>query len=157
MSKSSHLPETSARRAPENLAILLREPFRAISDELIERLAARGHPDVRAAHGNVFQYLDDAGTRVGVLAERAQMTKQAMAELIGHLELHGYVERIADPDDRRARLVRTTSRGREVFGVVKEFIAELDARLAARLGQAKVDRLRTLLEELDRAVRARER
>ena len=77
------------------------------------------------------------------------MTKQAMAELIAHLELHGYVERIPDPGDRRARLVRTTARGREVFGVVGEFIAELDARLAARLGQAKVDRLRTLLEELE--------
>ena len=64
MSKSTHLPETSARRAPENLAILLREPFRAMSDQLIEQLAARGHPHVRSAHGNVFQYLDDGGTRV---------------------------------------------------------------------------------------------
>jgi DNA-binding MarR family transcriptional regulator len=157
LSKSSHLPDTTARRAPENLAILLREPFRAMSDQLVETLAARGHAHVRAAHGNVFQYLDDAGTRVGVLAERARMTKQAMAELVAHLEGHGYVERVPDPDDRRAKLVRATGRGREVFGVVREFVAALEARLAARLGQAKVDRLRGLLEELDRAVRSGER
>jgi DNA-binding MarR family transcriptional regulator len=143
-----------ARHAPENLAILLREPFRAMSDQLIARLAERGHPAVRSAHGSVFQYLDDAGTRVAVLAERAGMTKQAMAELVAHLESSGYLERVPDPVDRRAKLVRTTARGRAVFGVVREYLAELDARLAAQLGAAKVAQLRDLLEQLDRAVRA---
>ena len=102
---SSGLPDTSARRAPENLAILLREPFVVLSDRLIERLAARGHPEVRYAHGAVFQYLDDAGTRVSVLAARARIAKQSMAELVAHLERHGYVERVADPADGRAKLV----------------------------------------------------
>jgi hypothetical protein len=36
---------------PENLAVLLREPFRALTDEHMVRLAAHGHPEVRAAHG----------------------------------------------------------------------------------------------------------
>lgn len=126
-------------------------------DRLLVLLAARGHPEVRYAHGNVFQCLDDAGTRVGVLAERAQMTKRAMAELVAHLEEHGYVERFPDPGDRRAKLVRTTARGREVFAVVRDFIAEIDARLAARLGQTKVERLRALLVELDGGVRSPER
>jgi DNA-binding MarR family transcriptional regulator len=149
---SSRLPDTSARRTPENLAILLREPFRTMNEELIDVLATRGHPEVRYAHGSVFQFLDDAGTRVSVLAERAQITKQAMAQLVAHLEAHGYVERVPDPSDRRAKLVRTTARGREVFGVVREFLAEVDARLAARLGEAKVRRLRALLQDLDAAL-----
>ncbi|MEA2274464.1 MAG: hypothetical protein QOI98_3172 [Solirubrobacteraceae bacterium] len=137
---------------PENLAILLREPFRTMNEELIDMLAARGHPEVRYAHGSVFQFLDDAGTRVSVLAERAQVTKQAMAQLVAHLEEHGYVERVPDPSDRRAKLVRTTARGREVFGVVREFLAEVDARLAARLGEVKVRRLRALLQDLNEAL-----
>ena len=94
---SKRLPQTSARAKPENLAILLREPFLALSDDLLKRLAERGHHHVRYPHGNVFQYLDDAGTRVSVLAERAQMTKQSMAELVAHLERHGYVERVPIP------------------------------------------------------------
>ena len=65
----SSLPVTTARERPENIAILLREPFRSLSEQLIEHLAAHGHGEVRFAHGNVFQYLDDAGTRVSVLAE----------------------------------------------------------------------------------------
>ncbi len=89
----SRLPDTSARRSPENIAVLLREPFRAGTARLMRRFAERGHPAVRPPHGNVFQYLDDAGTRVSVLAERAEVTKQSMAELVAHLERHGYVER----------------------------------------------------------------
>jgi len=149
---SRRLPDTTARRAPENLAILLREPFRAMNEELVEKLAERGHPAVRYAHGNVFQFLDDAGTRVSVLAERAHMTKQAMAELVAHLEAHGYLERVPDPRDRRAKLVRTTARGRALFAVVQRFVAEVEARLDERLGAAKVQRLRKLLQELDDAL-----
>jgi DNA-binding MarR family transcriptional regulator len=133
---------------------MLRQPFRAMTDELIGTLAERGHPDVRSAHGNVFQYLDDAGTRVSVLADRAQMTKQAMAQLVAHLELHGYLERVDDPSDRRARLVRATTRGREVFAIVRAVVVDLDARLTARLGEAKLQRLRALLVELDDALRS---
>ena len=151
MSKS-RLPQTTARERPENLAILLREPFRAMSEALVARLAAHGHPEVRYAHGAVFQYLDDAGTRVSDLAERAHMTKQSMAQLVAHLEAHGYVERVPDPADRRAKLVRATERGSEVFAVARELVAELDARLEARLGRAKLQRLRALLEELNDAL-----
>jgi DNA-binding MarR family transcriptional regulator len=123
-----------------------------MSEELMRELAARGHPDVRFAHGSVFQFLDDDGTRVGVLAERAHVSKQAMAQLVAHLEEHGYVERVPDPDDRRAKLVRSTDRGREVFAIARAGMAAVDVRLRRRLGDAKVEQLRTLLEELDAAL-----
>jgi DNA-binding MarR family transcriptional regulator len=152
LSKSTSLPATSARSAPENLAILLREPFRAMTQELLAELAARGHPDVRFAHGSVFQFLDDDGTRVSVLAERAHVTKQAMAQLVAHLEQHGYVERVADPEDGRARLVRATARGREVFAVARDVMAGVETRLAERMGETKLRRLRALLRELDAAL-----
>jgi DNA-binding MarR family transcriptional regulator len=123
-----------------------------MTEQLMQRLAERGHPEVRFAHGNVFQYLDDDGTRIGVLAERAGISKQAMAQLVAHLEKHRYVERSTDPADRRAQLVRATPRGREVFAIAREVIAEIDVRLETRLGTAKKRRLRSLLEELNDAI-----
>jgi DNA-binding MarR family transcriptional regulator len=123
-----------------------------MSYELMRELAAHGHPDVRFAHGNVLQFLDDEGTRVGVLAERAQVSKQAMAQLVAHLEEHGYVERVPDPHDRRATLVQATERGREVFAIARSLMAHIDARLRQRLGDTKVEQLRTLLQELDAAL-----
>jgi DNA-binding MarR family transcriptional regulator len=149
---SSRLPETSARRSPKNLAILLREPFRVGSERLHRRLAERGHPEVRPPHGDVLQYLDDAGTRVSVLARRAQITKQSMAELVAHLERHGYVERVPDPRDRRAKLVRATDRAGEVYAIAREFVAEIEQEWTERLGAAKMVQLRRLLEELNAAL-----
>jgi DNA-binding MarR family transcriptional regulator len=123
-----------------------------MNEELLDRLAERGHPAVRYSHGNVFQFLDDSGTRVSVLAERAQVTKQAMAQLVSHLEEHRYVERVPDPRDRRAKLVRATPRGRAVFAVARELMEEVEGRLDERLGQAKLRRLRGLLQELNDAL-----
>jgi len=147
---SSRLPNTSARRAPAPLAVLLREPFFALNDDIERNLAARGHSQLRATHGNVFQFLDDAGTRVSVLATRAQVTKQSMGELVAHLEAHGYVERVPDPSDRRAKLVRTTALGRRAIRVARAAVADAEARWSERLGRAKMHRLRELLEELNR-------
>ncbi len=149
---ASDLPASSARRAPENLAILLREPFRIGSERLHDRIAERGHPEVRAPHGNVLQFLDDGGTRVSVLARRAQITKQSMAELVAHLERHGYVERVPDPADRRAKLVRATARGREVYLIAREWVAEFEQHLTGRLGPEKMRALRALLVELNEAL-----
>jgi DNA-binding MarR family transcriptional regulator len=87
-----------------------------------------------------------------VLAERARVSKQAMAQLVAHLEQHGYVERIPDPRDRRAKLVRATGRGREVFAIARALMADIDARLRTRLGDAKVAQLRALLQELGAAL-----
>src|SRR3954466_3716436 len=142
---STRLPQTAARDAPENLAILLREPFRAGNELLHRRFAERGHAEVRPPHANVMQFLDDDGTRVSVLAERAQITKQSMAELVAHLERHGYVERVPDPTDRRAKLVRATARGREVYAIARQVVAELEEEWTRRLGTAKMRRLRQLL------------
>jgi len=144
----TELPRTTARERPENLAILLREPFRIGSERLAERFAERGHEQVRAAHGNVLQFLDDRGTRVSVLAARAQMTKQSMAELVAHLERHGYVERVPDPADGRAKLVRATDRGREVYAIARDAMRDVQERLDARLGVERMATLRTLLQEV---------
>jgi DNA-binding MarR family transcriptional regulator len=113
---------------------------------VLARLADRGHTAIRPAHSTVFQYLDDTGTTVSLLAERAQMTKQAMAELVAHLEAHGYVTRTPDPDDRRAKLVVPTDRGREVIAIAQGLVPELETLVAASL---TADRLRALREDLE--------
>ena len=146
---SNRPPDTPARRRPENLGVLLREPYRIANDQLHGRFADRGHPEIRTPHGNVFAYLDDAGTRVSVLAERAQVTKQSMAELVAHLERHGYVERVPDPSDGRAKLVRATKKGNQLYAIAREFVEETEAEWTRRLGRQKMRQLRGLLEELN--------
>ena len=126
----------------------MREAFIALNDLVFVRLAERGHEDVRAAHGAVFQYLDETGTTVSVLAERAQMTKQAMAELVLYLEARGYVSRKPDPHDRRAKLVRPTERGREVIAIAQALVPQLEDRITAVLGADRVEALRADLDTI---------
>jgi len=132
------------------LTMLMREAFVALNGLVLARLAERGHPEVRAAHSAVFQYVDDTGTTVSLLAERAQMTKQAMAELVHHLEAHGYVSRVPDPADRRAKLVLATERGREVLAIARALVPEIEERVGAIVG---AERVPSLVADLD-AIRA---
>jgi DNA-binding MarR family transcriptional regulator len=148
---ASRIPTLGGRERPANLAVLMREAFVALNDLVVARLAERGHGVVRAAHGSVFQYLDDTGTTVSLLAARAQMTKQAMAELVHHLESHGYVVRVPNPADRRAKLVLPTDRGRDVMIVAQQLVPELEERIADLLGP---DRVRALRHDLDTIRRA---
>ena len=149
---STPIPMTSGRRRPENLAVLLRETYIGLNDLVIARLVERGHDKIRPAHSAVFQYLDDTGTTVSLLAERAQMTKQAMSELVRHLEVHRYVIRVPDPSDGRAKLVLATVRGREVFAIAQGLVPELEARIATILGDDRVAAFTSDLEAVRRGI-----
>src|SRR5262245_34814097 len=67
---------------------------------------------LRSAHTQVFESLDPQGSRLTVMAERARMSHQAMGEMVEELIRYDYLERVPDPDDGRARLIRPTARGR---------------------------------------------
>lgn len=125
-----------------NTAALLRDAFAVIDRVVPVRLADHGHGAVRVAHGVVFQYLDDDGSTVSALAQRAGMTKQAMAGLVQYLEDHDYVRRVPDPHDRRAKLVRATPRGQEVIAIAQSLVPEMEQRIIDALGQARWQQLR---------------
>ena len=63
---------------------------------------------ITAAHHPVFYNLDRDGTRLTELAARAGITHQSMGELVAALVDSGYLRRVPDPGDRRARLVGDT-------------------------------------------------
>ena len=145
---SRALPVLHGRERPANLVVLLREVYVRLNDVVLVRLARQGHDAVRPAHAAVFQYLDDTGTTVSLLAERARMTKQAMAELIRHLEAHGYVRRVPDPTDGRAKLVLPTDRGDEVVEIAQSLAPEAEELISAVLGPDRTAVLRADLEAL---------
>lgn len=122
----------SSRR--HTLITLLRAAHDAMVDELIARLHAAGYPDVRRAHSSVFENLDPEGTRLTVLAERARMTHPSMSELVNAVERLGYVERVRDATDGRARVVRLTRAGRRLQRLALAQTAEVEAAWLERLG-----------------------
>lgn len=117
------------------------------SGELHERMAAAGYRDIRPGHGCVFGGIDpDEGSRLTDLAERAMMTKQSVGEVTTDLARLGYVERVPDPEDGRAKLIRLTPKGREAYAAGLRLIDELEREWAERFGEERVAALRDLLE-----------
>jgi DNA-binding MarR family transcriptional regulator len=128
---------------------LLLIPYRLFLKQLHEELAVAGYPDIHPAHGNnVFQHLPDEGARITELAERAQLTKQSMGYLVNHLETQGYVERVPDPMDGRAKLVMLTERGRAVTPIAEGIIRRIEADWTCRFGEQEMRELRSLLARL---------
>ncbi len=130
------------------IGALLRIPREAALRRVLAGLAAAGFGDVRPAHFTVFQHMPLAGIRLTALADAALMTKQSMGYLVDDLETLGYVERISDSADRRAKVVRLTARGRQVDDAVREVIHQMEGDWAARLGVEDYQRLHQLLRRL---------
>jgi DNA-binding MarR family transcriptional regulator len=130
------------------IGALLRIPREATLRRVVDGLAAAGFGDVRPAHFTVFQHMPPEGIRLTALAEAALMTKQSMGYLVDDLEALGYVERVPDPADRRAKLVRLTSRGRAVDDTVRAVIRHIEADWARRLGEQEYQQLTRLLRAL---------
>ena len=127
------------------IGALLRVPHRALVTRIYNGLTEAGYTDLRPAYLTVFQNIKPRGSRPTELAESAHMTKQSMGYLIDYLEEHGYVERVPDPQDGRARLVRLTERGRGVDRKAREIVVDLEDEWAELLGP---ERMNTLIETL---------
>ena len=142
----------SARPAGEPtgqpLGPLLSRASRAFDAEVHGRLVALGYDDVRVAHGAVFARLDPAGATVADLARRAGMTKQAMGELVDDLEAKGYLRRVPDPRDARAKLVRLTASGERHVADARQVLAAVERDIGRRLGARRLRDLRGILRSI---------
>jgi DNA-binding MarR family transcriptional regulator len=103
----------------------------------------------RPAHSGVFAHIDvEGGTRLTELARRANITPQAMGELVDDLERMGYVTRRPDPEDRRAKLIALTPRGVACVQAAFETIVGIEGRLEQLLGERQLEALRKALNRI---------
>lgn len=111
-------------------------------------LAEAGYDDITPARARVFQRLAEGGSRLTDLAEQAQITKQSAGFLVDQLERAGYVERVPDPADARARLVRVAERGVRASVLAAQAVADVEAEWTAHLGARRTAQLRGILTDL---------
>ena len=135
-----------------NLAQLLRIPFQALVTELHERLELVGYGDIRPTHTLIFALVTAEGIRLGELAERAQLTKQLVNYLVTAVEERGYVERVPDPLDGRAKLVRLTERGQMAVAEGAKIIESIEQEWAELLGDQIMQDIRLRLVKLVRVM-----
>jgi DNA-binding MarR family transcriptional regulator len=134
---------------PPLIGALLRMPWDAVQQHMLDRLHESGFTDFDSAYLTVFQYPGPQGARPSELAARLRISKQALNYLLGELERLGYLERRADPDDLRSKRIALTPRGIASVGVIREAVGEVETAWAQQLGAERFDELRNLLVELN--------
>ena len=130
-----------------SLGVLLFLPYRHLEQRILDAVVAAGYP-VTLAQARVFQRVDADGSRLTDLAAAAQVTKQTAGFLVDQLVAGGYVERVPDPTDARARLVRITAHGYAAIAVARAVQDEIEGKWRDHLGAAELERLRRSLLRL---------
>ena len=131
------------------IGALLRVPWSAVQERMLDRLHGSGFADFDASYLTLFQHPGPQGARPSELAARLRTSKQALNYLLGELEKLGYLERRPDPDDLRSKRIGLTSRGIAAVGVIREAVAQVEADWAEQLGPSRFAELRKLLVELN--------
>jgi hypothetical protein len=131
------MPKDFSAAARQPLIRLLDIAFSEYDVEVMRRLATTDYSDIRPAHGCVFGNVDPDGTR---------LTKQSVGEVVTDLQKLGYVERIPDPNDGRAKIIRLTARGHEGQALGWKLINDIEREWTERFGADRIAALREALE-----------
>src|SRR5437763_15899678 len=116
----------------ENAGFLLAKASQRFNELLTQGLAAKGYAEVRPSYGSVLVPLfADGDLRLGEIADRARMSKQAITGLVARCENDGLIARVRDPDDGRAFRISLTGRGRRLQTAAEATLAEIDDEIVA--------------------------
>jgi DNA-binding MarR family transcriptional regulator len=130
-----------------NTVAMLGQAYSLLGFQIVDGVVGAGFPQ-KPSHSAVFAQIKIEGSRLTDLARGANITPQAMGELVDELEELGYVERRPDPTDRRAKLIVLTDRGRACVAAGISTINGIEERITEILGERGHRQLRSLLTRL---------
>ena len=125
------------RKLYRSLFRIMRVYNRHIADEVVRR----GFTEFSPAYASLLSNLDVEGTRIGVLAVRAGVTRQAAGQLLAEIEKAGFATTKPDPEDGRATIAMFTPRGKKLLANVVEIVDAFEASLAAHVPPREYDAL----------------
>src|SRR5579862_8197355 len=145
---SSDSPDHPNGEPSPYVGALLGVVWQWVRDQLYAGVVAAGYDDLNAAHVGLWRYPGLEGLRPSRLAEQRGITKQSVNDLLGHLERHGYLSRVADSADRRARVIRLTSKGWRLQKAIYAEAASAQRRIEELLGPRRFAQLHSSLDLL---------
>jgi DNA-binding MarR family transcriptional regulator len=137
----------NGQRSPY-VGAMLRVVWQWVRDEMYAGVVAAGFDDLNAAHVGLWRYPGLEGARPSQLADGAGITKQSVNDLLRYLEQHGYLRRVPDAADGRARVIRLTSKGRRLQQAIYAEARAAQLRIAEILGPRRFAQLHSSLELL---------
>ncbi len=134
-------PGEAGRTVPALVQLLAR----AGADRLRADFAAQGMDGLRPAHALLLIPLLGGGRHASSLAAGLGVTRQAVAQVVTTLERDGYVQRVTDPGDARAKLICLTPRGRAALRAMHATARAVEQDWRRRLGDERLADFRQTL------------
>ena len=132
---------------PNSFGFLITDLSRMIRAEMDRRISDAGL-GLTPGEGRTLAHAARAGVvRQNVLAERIGIEAMTLSTYVDRLEAKGLVERLPDPDDRRAKLVRLTEAASDALAGVNEAAASIRADASASIAPADWATLLGLLRQ----------
>lgn len=131
-----------------NVGVLMYVASRSLEARAYDAAVAAGASDLTPTQARLMAQIDPDGTRVVTLAARARTTKQSATSLVDQLERAGYVERVPDPADGRAKLVRLTDRARTIAVAANAEVSRALAEWQEHLGSPRMRELEETMRML---------
>ena len=133
--------------ATRDFGILLGLAYQGFVAQLRAHLASRGFPDLGPTVGYVLRAIADEPLNQRQLSRRLGITDQGAMKIVDDMERRGFLVRVADPDDARARRLELGPHGKALLRAARRFHASFERRLAAELGTS-VATTRRVLEHI---------
>lgn len=133
MSDDQYASRLEAEKARSTVQLLFKAA-RLVNERAIARARERTKQPLRTAQTALFPHVNLEGTRLTDLAAKLGVTKQAAGQLVDELVALGQLERIPDPLDARAKLIRFSKRGKAGMLEGLAILQEIEAELAGVIG-----------------------
>ena len=137
------------QRSRDNFALHLLGVRNHMEREVIGRFTRKGsHKYLRLGFSSYIALIGHRNMRLTELAKILGISRQACNKTVNQIEEAGYIKRIDDPDDARAKLMVLTTRGRKLREDGLEALANLDDQFVELLGHAPIVDASTSLQAI---------
>ena len=131
----------------EPLTVLLAAASQSILRSLLAQLRTRGYRDVTESHLILFGNLDCGATHAAQIAQRMQVSRQAISKTLRELQTLDLLRLEDDPQRRNQKLVVMTALGMQFANDARSALDAIEGALAGRVGQHTMNKLRHALEK----------
>jgi DNA-binding MarR family transcriptional regulator len=135
-------------RAEKSLGKLLLATHRDFTRRVIEKISRYGHDGLTPSHASLLRYIPLTGARLTDLAEKTEMSKQSVSEVIDELVKKGYLKRVPEEKDLRAKKVCFTEHGEKLLTDGIKAVKEVRAEYAAIIGEEAMNNLESSLSKI---------
>lgn len=138
----------SAKFDTETITFLITDVARLLRSEFDRRTSSAGMGLTPGEARILVAAAREGAVRQSVLAERMGVEAMTLSTYLDRLEARNLVQRVADPADRRAKLVHITEPAGPVLEEIARIAAELRADISGSLPPTLVDEIRDGLKQV---------